>query len=91
MTSYEKFLMKDVLYLQTYLLNHFYMQRPTGFHAVLSCKYEEPSPMTATEYNPVARGILTDANTIYTRLKVTEGQMKQLGQDIPVITFDPQL
>ena len=47
--------------------------------------------MTTTGYNPVVRGIPTDANTIYTGLKVTEGQMKQLGQNIPVITFDLQL
>ena len=63
----------------------------SGFHAVISYKFEEPSPMTATGYNLVVRGIPTDANTIYTGLKVTEGQMKQLGQDIPVITFDLQL
>ena len=63
----------------------------SGFHAVLSYKFEEPSPMTTTGYNPVVRGIPTDANTIYTGLKVTEGQMKQLGQNIPVITFDLQL
>ena len=47
--------------------------------------------MTTTGYNPVVRGIPTKANTIYTGLKVTEGQMKQLGQNIPVITFDLQL
>ena len=40
--------------------------------------------MTTTGYNPVVSGIPTDA-TIYTGLKVTEGQMKQLSQDIPVI------
>ena len=47
--------------------------------------------MTTMGYNPVARGIPTDANTIYTGLKVIEGQMKQLGQDIPLTTFDLQL
>ena len=44
--------------------------------------------MTTTGYNPVVCGIPTDANNIYTGLKVTENQMMQLGQDIPVITFD---
>ena len=47
--------------------------------------------MMTKGYNPVVRGIPSDANTIYNGLKVTEGQMKQLGQDIPVITFDLQL
>ena len=65
--------MKDGLYLQTYLLDHFYLQQPTGFHAVRSYKFEVPSPMTTTGYNPVVRGIPTDANTIYTGLKVIEG------------------
>ena len=63
----------------------------SDFHTVLSCKFEESSPMTTAGYNPVVRGIPTDANTIYTGLKVTEGQMMQLDQDIPVITFDLQL
>ena len=58
---------------------------------VSSDKFEEPSPMTTTRYNSVVRGIPTDPNTIYTGLKVIEGQMKQLGQDIPVTTFDLQL
>ena len=48
----------------------------SGFHAVLSYKFEEPSPLTTTGCNTVARGIPTDANTIYTGLKVTEVQMK---------------
>ena len=47
--------------------------------------------MTTTGYNPVVRGIPTNANTMYTGLKVTEGQMKQLCQDMPVITFVLQL
>ena len=47
--------------------------------------------MATTGYDPVIRGIATDVNTIYTGLKVSEGQMKQLGQDTPVITFDLQL
>ena len=47
--------------------------------------------MVTTGYNPVVRGIPTDTNTIYTGLKVIEGQIKQLGQDVPVITFDLQL
>ena len=34
--------------------------------------------MTTTGYNPVFRGIPTDANTIYTVLKVTEGHMQPL-------------
>ena len=38
--------------------------------------------MTTTGYNLVVRGVPTDANTIYPGLKVTEGQRKQLGQDI---------
>ena len=63
----------------------------SGLHKVPSYKFEELSTMTTTGYNPVVRGIPTDANTIYTGLKVTEGQMKQLGQVIPVITIDLQL
>ena len=38
--------------------------------------------MTTTGYNSVVCGIPIAANTIYTGLKVTEGPMKQLGQDI---------
>ena len=42
------------------------LQSWLGFHAVLSYNFEEPSPVTTTGYNPVVRGIPTDANTIYT-------------------------
>ena len=62
-----------------------------GFNAILQYTAGEERHPTSIGYNPVVPGLPTNADTLYTGLKMIEQQMKTLGQDTPVVTLDLQL
>ena len=47
--------------------------------------------MTTTGYNPIIYGLPSDKNTIYTAMKMIEGQMKMIEIEKPIIIVDLQL
>ena len=47
--------------------------------------------MTTIRYNSIIHGLPTDKNTIYTAMKMTEGQMQTIGTEKLIISGDLQL
>ena len=47
--------------------------------------------MTTIGYNPIILGLPNDKSTIYTAMKMIEGQMQTIRMEKPIITADLQL